>query len=96
MAQFEIPHHKFTFIPFKYLESRSANTYLMDVVGVLISLTNLQHMKRANDQPCMMHNCTHVILSAIIQLVQTPTSAGSDCCLLHFCEELSRYRLTKY
>ncbi|KAI3948479.1 hypothetical protein MKW98_019229 [Papaver atlanticum] len=44
----EIPHHKFTFSKYEDLEWRLANTYLTDVMGVLICLTNLQEMKRAD------------------------------------------------
>lgn len=54
----EIPHHKFTFSKYEDLEWRLANTYLTDVMGVLICLTNLQEMKRADGQPCMMRDFT--------------------------------------
>ncbi|KAI3986631.1 hypothetical protein MKX01_014169 [Papaver californicum] len=61
----EIPHHKFTFTPFEDLESRSSNTYLTDVIGVLISLTNLQQKKRGNGQACVMRDFTLQNLSGI-------------------------------
>lgn len=33
-TQVEIPHHKFTFIPFKDLESHSANTHITRILWV--------------------------------------------------------------
>ncbi|KAI3943815.1 hypothetical protein MKW98_004320, partial [Papaver atlanticum] len=55
-SQFLITNSLFS--QFEDLESHSANTYLTDVLGVLISFTNLQYMKRPNGQHCMMRDLT--------------------------------------
>ncbi|KAI3888969.1 hypothetical protein MKX03_028768 [Papaver bracteatum] len=49
---------KFIFSQFEDLESHLANTYLADVIGVIISFTNMRDMKRPNGQHCMMRDLT--------------------------------------
>ncbi|RZC49117.1 hypothetical protein C5167_017541 [Papaver somniferum] len=49
-----IPRHKFNFTELENLAAATTNTYLTDVVGVLTSHTNLQHVKRSPSSACFM------------------------------------------
>ncbi|KAI3990752.1 hypothetical protein MKX01_023052 [Papaver californicum] len=64
-----IPRHKFAFTDFDALSGDCDNTYLNDVIGVLISHTNLQQLKRSSGNSCFMRELMmHFLVIAI-----TPT-----------------------
>ncbi|KAI3904199.1 hypothetical protein MKX01_030692 [Papaver californicum] len=49
-----IPHHNFDFTEFEALSAQSENTYLTNAIGILISHTNLQQLKRSAGNSCFM------------------------------------------
>ncbi|KAI3882032.1 hypothetical protein MKX03_006242 [Papaver bracteatum] len=60
-----IPHHKFHFTELENLAADSTNTYLTDVVGVLISHTSLQQFKRNSGNVSFMRELTLESLSGM-------------------------------